>query len=385
MATTSKLNLKEPRYFHLQPLPDFKEYIENFADAVDLLNSSLTFIDGTPDYVHVPAAACRIKTAFPDAKIMVLLRDPVDRALSHWNMRMITTKKGEAFDVMVRHELRGLTEAGCAYNTAPLDGVLLPRSRLRPLDGVLLPRSRLRPLDGVLLPRSRLRPLDGVLLPRSRLRPLLGSSAQRARRRRPLGTRTIPNNDQGRFLKNANMVEAMQHDGRAKAQGKEGVMGAAGPICQRPYSPYSLVQRGLYVYQLEWWLRLFKPEQLLILNHEEMKAWPERVLDRAISFLDQDISLKRRPQQLEATAADNRSIASLLGLSLTEVRKAGESKNKESGWSLPLKDEDAPETYSEVLAALRSYYKPANEELYRLMEAMGPSSGWTGKFPEPKT
>jgi hypothetical protein len=67
----------------------------------DLLNSSLTYIDGTPDYLQVPAAACRIKAAFPDARLIVVLRDPADRALSQWNMRMITTKKGEAFDDMV--------------------------------------------------------------------------------------------------------------------------------------------------------------------------------------------------------------------------------------------------------------------------------------------
>lgn len=40
-------------------------------------NASLTFLDGTPDYMHMPSAACRIASAFPAAKIIVLLRDPV--------------------------------------------------------------------------------------------------------------------------------------------------------------------------------------------------------------------------------------------------------------------------------------------------------------------
>ena len=48
----------------------------------DPTNASLTFLDGTPDYMHIPSSACRIATAFPEARIVVLLRDPVARALS---------------------------------------------------------------------------------------------------------------------------------------------------------------------------------------------------------------------------------------------------------------------------------------------------------------
>ena len=34
----------------------------------------------------------------------------------------------------------------------------------------------------------------------------------------------------------------------------------------------------------------------------------------------------------------------------------------------------------EVLQSLRLYYAHANAELYRLMEELGPGSGWTGAF-----
>jgi hypothetical protein len=71
----------------------------------------------------------------------------------------------------------------------------------------------------------------------------------------------------------------------------------------------------------------------------------------------------------------------MLGLlDRTDQKKKHKGRERASGWSLPLKDKDAPETYSEVLLALRNFYKPANEELYRLMEAMGPTTGWTGRF-----
>eukprot|EP00798_Chlamydomonas_sp_ICE-L_P006747 gene6747-3420_t len=44
------------------------------------------YIDGTPDYLLIPSAACRLRAAVPHAKLIVLLKDPVMRALSGWNM-----------------------------------------------------------------------------------------------------------------------------------------------------------------------------------------------------------------------------------------------------------------------------------------------------------
>ncbi len=45
-----------------------------------------TYLDATPEYLPTPAAACRIASAFPNAKLVVVLKDPVVRALSAWNM-----------------------------------------------------------------------------------------------------------------------------------------------------------------------------------------------------------------------------------------------------------------------------------------------------------
>lgn len=45
-----------------------------------------TYLDATPDYMHVPSAACRIASVFPKAKLVVMIKDPVMRALSGWNM-----------------------------------------------------------------------------------------------------------------------------------------------------------------------------------------------------------------------------------------------------------------------------------------------------------
>ena len=40
--------------------------------------------------------------------------------------------------------------------------------------------------------------------------------------------------------------------------------------CEYEFPKLGYVRRGLYVYQLEWWLKHFPPEQLLVLNHEEV-------------------------------------------------------------------------------------------------------------------
>jgi hypothetical protein len=47
------------------------------------------YLDGTPDYMQIPAAACRIRSLFPNARLLVLLKDPAMRAFSAWNMLQV--------------------------------------------------------------------------------------------------------------------------------------------------------------------------------------------------------------------------------------------------------------------------------------------------------
>ena len=43
--------------------------------------------------------------------------------------------------------------------------------------------------------------------------------------------------------------------------------------CKEEYRPRGLVRRGLYAYQLAWWLRHFPAKQLLVLNHGEVRIY----------------------------------------------------------------------------------------------------------------
>ena len=42
----------------------------------------------TASYFQIPGVPCRMKKLLPDAKFVVVLRDPVSRALSHYNMEL---------------------------------------------------------------------------------------------------------------------------------------------------------------------------------------------------------------------------------------------------------------------------------------------------------
>ncbi len=57
-------------------------------------------VDATPDYLPDERCAARIQTFAPDAKILMVLREPVERAYSAWNMyrRMLQDKPQIIFD-----------------------------------------------------------------------------------------------------------------------------------------------------------------------------------------------------------------------------------------------------------------------------------------------
>jgi hypothetical protein len=65
----------------------------------------VTYLDATPDMIHVPSSACRVAATYPNAKLVVVLRDPVSRAFSAWNMRR--GKKGDKVLVPFDESVRG--------------------------------------------------------------------------------------------------------------------------------------------------------------------------------------------------------------------------------------------------------------------------------------
>ena len=79
---------KEPHWFDLDEnfargAPDFRAYHAMWGDGL----ATGLCCDSTPSYVWWPGAAERLHAYNPGLRWILLLRDPVDRAYSHWNMQ----------------------------------------------------------------------------------------------------------------------------------------------------------------------------------------------------------------------------------------------------------------------------------------------------------
>ena len=66
--------------------------------------------DITPDYILFPECAKRIYDYNPDVKILIMLRNPADRAFSHYQMKKRDTEENKPFDKALDAEAGRITE-----------------------------------------------------------------------------------------------------------------------------------------------------------------------------------------------------------------------------------------------------------------------------------
>ncbi len=64
--------------------------------------------EATPSYLFYPKTAKRIKSALPDVKLIVLLRNPIDRAYSGYAMGLKRNTEQNTFEVAIEQELAAL-------------------------------------------------------------------------------------------------------------------------------------------------------------------------------------------------------------------------------------------------------------------------------------
>lgn len=114
------------------------------------LKRNMIGFEATPEYLYYPAVAERICAYNPQMKFIVLLRDPVERAFSAWNMHcrtIINRPETRKFDHAVREEIEkmpnrdadlepGYVRRGLYYeqlmryfNYFPRDQILITDSR----------------------------------------------------------------------------------------------------------------------------------------------------------------------------------------------------------------------------------------------------------------
>lgn len=97
---------KELHFFDLHPDRGLEWYREQFADARDdqLVGES------TPEYMYLPEALQRMVTTLPEARLVLLLRDPVPRAYSHYHHMVSRGRETLPFGAALRAEAARLAE-----------------------------------------------------------------------------------------------------------------------------------------------------------------------------------------------------------------------------------------------------------------------------------
>lgn len=104
--------MKEPHFFsRIRPDPRFKlfypyvddesAYLELFAAA----GGTRLRGEASPSYLWVPDAAKRIHAANPEAMIIIILRDPVSRAHSHYLVDFVEGLESRAFATAIKEDM----------------------------------------------------------------------------------------------------------------------------------------------------------------------------------------------------------------------------------------------------------------------------------------
>ncbi len=74
---------KELKFRHIAYIDDFNDYLKLFQKAGDRIAG-----EASTGYLYSKIAANEMKKLIPDAKIIIVLRDPVERAYSHFLMKL---------------------------------------------------------------------------------------------------------------------------------------------------------------------------------------------------------------------------------------------------------------------------------------------------------
>lgn len=102
---------KELHFFDRADGRDLDRYRRCFAGA----EGHPAIGEATPTYLFSPDAVRRLTDALPDARLIVSLRDPVDRAYSHYWFRRCWDAEDRTFDDAVRAEMSGTAVPGAEY------------------------------------------------------------------------------------------------------------------------------------------------------------------------------------------------------------------------------------------------------------------------------
>jgi hypothetical protein len=105
--------VKEPQFFaQIEPSDEFRYLVESIGDRSGYLRlyrkagSYAAVGDASPSYLWHPEVPARIKRVVPDARIIIALRDPIERAHSHYLAEFREGAEHLPFHAALRSDLR---------------------------------------------------------------------------------------------------------------------------------------------------------------------------------------------------------------------------------------------------------------------------------------
>lgn len=102
MATKKEVHFFD-RAHHFRGEPNYKFYHDFFE-----FESGKLCGEATPKYLYLEESIERIAAYNPEMKFIIILRNPVDRAYSHWNMEFNRERETENFDNALKLEKQRL-------------------------------------------------------------------------------------------------------------------------------------------------------------------------------------------------------------------------------------------------------------------------------------
>ncbi len=91
---------KEVHFFDVHYDEGLEWYLRHFPDS----DMATAIGEATPDYLHHPDALHRIAQTIPEVKLLILLRNPVDRAYSHYWHNRSRDKEPLSFEAALEAE-----------------------------------------------------------------------------------------------------------------------------------------------------------------------------------------------------------------------------------------------------------------------------------------
>ena len=409
---------KEPRYLMRGRHEDttVSRYAVEFESAVSRPDA-ITF-DASPVHLSSPVAPTWLRQFLPQARLIVLVRDPVQRAYSHYKMghEWFESKDECGFEAAVGMGLESAPEPLSAADEATVRAGVRHETSFaglmeRSLMQIHVKTCNVKPRS----PSSAAAPPGSRLFPRSSSR---GGNATRARLRPPpqgrpgppwpwilLNQQRNPNGADGdakaaavegdlRCLRGIDDELARRFEpemtgrwpGAAAMPPLARAMSRVGPCSEFMMVPGNPLLKGAnYAKHIETWLATFPREQLHVVHTDDLTTATQRVMNETFTHLGLptvDVGTQSRFCVRGKSGVINVLKQSELGLHIGDNGTDG-TDGVQDPTKLQVGDcendaGNAPNVSRHSIdpqleARLRRYYKPFNEKLYAIL---GRDLGW---------